>query len=433
MLLSLIKEAYLNNRIKYDQPRIRYTIMKTKFILLFALIVILQTSCYSQKRKTSTAADSKPIITGAEQTEKYVPQLKEKRVAIMANPTSIIGKTHLVDSLKSLGVNIVKVFGPEHGFRGNASAGVSVQDEVDSKSGIKIISLYGKKNKPSKEDMADVDVLIYDLQDVGVRFYTNINALSRLMEACHESGKPMIILDRPNPNAYLIDGPILDMKFKSGIGMFPIPMSHGLTVGEFAQMANGEGWLTNGVKCDLQIVPVANYNHSMSYTLPVPPSPNLNTQQAIMLYPSTCMFEGTYINHGRGTYFPFTVLGSPELKGIYSFSYTPTGIKGMAETPLFMNQECYGLDLRNYDIEKLRASGKINFQWIIELYNKHPYKEKFFDSKLSNQMGVIERLIGTEQFRTQIAEGKTEEEIRKTWEPGLSQYKEMRKKYLLYP
>ena len=404
--------------------------MKTRFALLFALLILIQTGCYPQKKN---AIPQKQIRTGAEQTDKYLPLLKGKRVAIMANPTSIIGKTHLVDSLKSLGVNIVKVFGPEHGFRGNSSAGVAIQDEIDAKSGIPIISLYGRKNKPSKEDMADVDVLIYDLQDVGVRFYTNINALSRLMESCHESGKPMIILDRPNPNAYLIDGPILDMKFRSGIGMFPLPMSHGLTVGEFAQMANGEGWLTNGVKCDLTIIPVANYDHSMPYTLPVPPSPNLNTQQAIMVYPSTCMFEGTYLNHGRGTYFPFTLLGSPELKGIYEFSYTPTGIKGMAETPLFMNQECYGLDLRQYDVEKLRASGKINIQWIIELYNKHPYKEKFFDSRLSREMNNIEIQIGNDLFRKQIIAGISEEEIRKTWEPGLSRYKEMRKKYLLYP
>ena len=404
--------------------------MKTRFALPFALLILIQTGCYPQKKN---AIAQKQIRTGAEQTDKYLPLLKGKRVAIMANPTSIIGKTHLVDSLKSLGINIVKVFGPEHGFRGKASAGVAIQDEIDAKSGIPIISLYGRKNKPSKEDMADVDVLIYDLQDVGVRFYTNINALSRLMESCHESGKPMIILDRPNPNAYLIDGPILDMKFRSGIGMFPLPMSHGLTVGEFAQMANGEGWLTNGVKCDLTIIPVANYDHSMPYTLPVPPSPNLNTQQAIMLYPSTCMFEGTYLNHGRGTYFPFTLLGSPELKGIYEFSYTPTGIKGMAETPLFMNQECYGLDLRQYDVEKLRASGKINIQWIIELYNKHPYKEKFFDSRLSREMNNIEIQIGNDLFRKQIIAGTSEEEIRKTWEPGLSRYKEMRKKYLLYP
>ncbi len=374
----------------------------------------------------------KQILTGADQTEKYLPYLKGKRVAIMANPTSIIGKKHLVDSLKTLGVTIVKVFGPEHGFRGNASAGVKVMDETDAATGIPIISLYGAKNKPTKQDLADVDLLIYDLQDVGCRFYTNINALVRLMEACAENRKEMLILDRPNPNGYLIDGPVLDMKYKSGIGMFPIPMSHGLTVGEFAQMANGEGWLANKVKCRIKIIPVANYNHDMSYTLPVSPSPNLNTQQAIMLYPSTCMFEGVYLNHGRGTYFPFTVIGSPELKGKYQFSYTPTGIKGMAETPLFMNQVCYGLDLRNYDISLLRRSKQINLKWIIELYNAHPHKEKFFDSKLSKEMGTIEKLIGSGLFRQQIIDGKSEKEIRASWEPGLRRYKQMRKKYLLY-
>ncbi len=390
--------------------------------------------CGSSRKMSSNNNEEPPAIkTGAEQTEQYLPYLQGKRVAVMANPTSIIGNTHLVDSLQKRGVNIVKVFGPEHGFRGNASAGVKVADETDAATGIPIISLYGGKNRPSKEDMADVDVLIYDLQDVGVRFYTNINALARLMETCAEYGKEMLILDRPNPNGYLVDGPILDMKFKSGIGMFPIPMSHGLTVAEFAQMANGEGWLRNKVKCSLKIIPVANYNHDMPYTLPVKPSPNLNTQQSIMLYPSTCMFEGVYVNHGRGTYFPFTVLGSPELKGKYEFSFTPTGIKGMAETPLFMDQVCYGLDLRNYDIEKLRKSKQINFQWIMELYKAHPHKEKFFDSKLSNQMGTIEKLIGTGDFRQQIIDGVPEEKIRAGWEPGLSQYKEMRKKYLLYP
>jgi uncharacterized protein YbbC (DUF1343 family) len=372
------------------------------------------------------------ITTGAEQIDKYLPLLKNKRVAIMANQTTIIGKRHLVDSLKTLDVTIMKVFGPEHGFRGNASAGTAVNDEVDSATGIPVISLYGKKNKPSREDLADVDIVIYDLQDVGCRFYTNINALSRLMEACQESGKKLLILDRPNPNGYLIDGPILDMKYKSGIGMFPIPIAHGLTVGEFAQMANGEGWLTNKVKCQLEIIKVANYRHDIEYTLPVSPSPNLNTQQAILLYPSTCLFEGTYLNHGRGTYFPFTVLGSPELKGIYDFSYTPTGIKGMAETPLHMNEVCYGLDLRNYDVSKLREKKQINLNWIIELYKSYPYKEKFFDSKLSKEMGTIERLIGVGDFRSQIVDGKNEAEIRKTWEPGLSSYKKMRTKYLLY-
>lgn len=403
--------------------------------LAFIFLALNFSFCNSLKNQSQHAVDpvNGSIKTGAEQTDKYLPYLIGKRVAIMANPTTIIGKTHLVDSLKTLGVNIVKVFGPEHGFRGNASAGAHVADETDPATGIPVISLYGKKNKPTREDLADVDVLIYDLQDVGCRFYTNINALARLMDACHENGKEMLILDRPNPNGYFVDGPVLDMKYKSGIGMFPIPIAHGLTVGEFAQMLNGEGWLPGKVKCTIKIIPVANYTHDMAYTLPVKPSPNLNTQQAIMLYPSTCLFEGIYLNHGRGTYSPFTIIGSPELKGKYEFSYTPTGIKGMAETPLFMDQVCYGLDLRNVDIEQLRKSKQINIQWIMELYKAHPYKEKFFDSKLSNQMGTIEKLVGSGLFRQQIIDGKSEKEIRDSWEPGLSDYKQMRKKYLLYP
>jgi uncharacterized protein YbbC (DUF1343 family) len=406
--------------------------MVLKFFLSLSLLLNF---CTPPKKSPpgAEASEKAPIKTGAEQTEQYVPYLKGKRVAMLANPTSVIGNTHLVDSLSRLGINIVKVFGPEHGFRGNASAGVAVKDETDAATSIPIVSLYGRKNKPTKEDLADVDIMIYDLQDVGCRFYTNINALARLMEACQENDKELLILDRPNPNGYLIDGPILDMQFKSGIGMFPIPIAHGLTVGEFAQMANGEGWLTNKVKCKLKIIKVANYNHDMPYDLPVSPSPNLNTQQAIMLYPSTCLFEGVYLNHGRGTYYPFTVIGSPELKGKYEFSYTPTGIKGMAETPLFMNEVCYGIDLRNYDIEQLRKKKQINLQWMMELYKAHPYKEKFFDSKLSKEMGVIERLTGSALFRQQIIDGKPEEEIRASWEPGLSEYQVMRKKYLLYP
>lgn len=401
------------------------------FLALF--IVTSVCNCCNHLPVTSATLQHTQIKTGAEQTEKYLPYLKGKRVAMLANLTTIIGKTHLVDSLKKLGVNIVKVFGPEHGFRGNASAGTAVADETDAGTGIPVISLYGKKNKPTKEDLADVDLVIYDLQDVGCRFYTNINALARLMEACYENGKELLILDRPNPNGYLVDGPILDMKYKSGIGMFPLPMSHGLTVGEFAQMANGEGWLTDKVKCNLRIIKVANYNHDMPYILPVSPSPNLNTQQSVMLYPSTCLFEGTYLNHGRGTYFPFTLIGSPELKGKYQFSFTPTSIKGMAETPLFMNQVCYGLDLRNYDVELLRKKKQVNLQWMMELYKASPYKEKFFDNKLSKEMNVIERLVGSGLFRQQIIDGKSEQEIRASWEPGLTEYKVMRKKYLLYP
>ncbi len=400
-----------------------------KIILSAGMMAVCFFACKPSAKMKSAPSG---IITGADQTEKYLPYLKGKRVAILANPTSIIGSSHMVDSLKKLGVNIVKVFGPEHGFRGKASAGDKVSDEIDQKSGIPVISLYGAKNKPTKEDLADVDLMIYDLQDVGVRFYTNINALARLMDACYENGKELLILDRPNPNAYFIDGPILDMKFKSGIGMFPIPISHGLTVGEFAQMVNGEGWLTNKVKCKLTIIPVANYTHSMMYTLPVKPSPNLNTQLSIMLYPSTCLFEGTYLNHGRGTYFPFTVLGAPALKGKYDFSYTPTGIKGMAETPLHMDQVCYGLDLRTINLHSLIAGKKVNIQWMMELYKAYPDKEKFFDYKQSKEMGSIDKLAGTSLFKQQIMDGTSEEEIRKSWEPGLSLYKEMRKKYLLY-
>lgn len=394
------------------------------FYILFSLVIL---------NSAPTPNAPKPIKTGAEQTDKYITYLTGKRVAVLANPTTIIGKRHLVDSLMARGINIVKVFGPEHGFRGNASAGVKVGNEKDPATGINVISLYGPKRKPSKEDLADVDVMIFDVQDVGCRFYTYINVLSHIMEACAENNKELLILDRPNPNGYLVDGPVLDMRLKSGIGMFPIPIAHGMTVAEFAQMINGEGWLPNKMVCKLKIIPVANYDHEMSYTLPVKPSPNLNTQQSIMLYPSTCLFEGTILNLGRGTYFPFTVLGSPLLKEKYSFSFTPVGIAGMSETPLHQNVMCYGLDLRNYDINQLRKTKRINIQWMIDLYQAYPVKEKFFDRTQSNQMGDIDKLAGSYDFRKQVMEGKSIKEIQDSWEPQLSQYKTMRKKYLLYP
>ncbi|AKQ47139.1 hypothetical protein TH63_18235 [Rufibacter radiotolerans] len=390
-----------------------------------------KTTSISSVNKAATSGKS--LITGADQTEKYVPYLKGKKVAMVVNQTSIIGNKLSVDSLQKLGVQIVKIFGPEHGFRGNASNGTHVGDEVDAQTGIPIISLYGKKRKPSKEDLAGVDVLIYDIQDVGVRFYTNINTLRDVMEAAAEHNVELMVLDRPNPHAYMIDGPILDMKYKSGIGQFPIPIAHGLTVGEFAQMVNGEGWMEKGLKLNkLNIIKIANYHHDLPYVLPVNPSPNLNTAQSIMLYPSTCLFEGTILNLGRGTYMPFTVLGAPALQGKYTFSFTPVGIKGMSETPLHMNEVCYGLDLRGYDVEQLRRKRQINLGWMIELYNAYPQKEKFFDSSYSRQMGVIERLAGVADFRKQIQEGWSEEKIRQTWQPGLAAYKEMRKKYLLY-
>ena len=371
------------------------------------------------------------VKTGAEQTEQYLPYLKGKRVGILGNQTSVIAKRHLVDSLQALGIKIVKVFGPEHGFRGQASNGARVADEVDSATGIPIVSLYGAKRRPSAQDLQDVDVMMFDLQDVGCRFYTNINTLADVMESCAEFKKELVILDRPNPNGF-VDGPVLDMKLKSGIGKFPIPITHGMTIGEFAKMINGEGWLPNKAQCRLKIITLKNYSHNSEYTLPVNPSPNLNTQQSVLLYPSLCLFEGTIISQGRVTYMPFTVLGSPALKGKYSFSFTPVSIPGKSETPLHQNQVCYGLDLRNYDLTSLRKSGKINIKWMMELYRAYPVKEKFFDRSQSKQMGNIDGLAGTTAFKEQIIAGKSEDEIRKSWEPGLSKYKIMRKKYTLY-
>jgi uncharacterized protein YbbC (DUF1343 family) len=406
--------------------------MRTYLSTLFTLILVVSFlfSCGNQENTKTTSG---AIKTGAEQTEKYLPLLKGKRVAIVANQTSVIGKNLVVDSLKSLGVNLVKIFGPEHGFRGTASAGAVVADSIDAKTGIPEISLYGKKSKPSKEDLADVDVVIFDIQDVGARYYTYINLLARVMESCADNQKAMIILDRPNPNGFTVDGPILDMKLKSGIGQFPIPITHGMTIGELAQLYNGEGWLENKAKCQVTIIPIANYTHELEYVLPVAPSPNLNTPQSILLYPSLCLFEGTIISQGRGTYFPFSVLGNPDLKGKYEFSFTPKSIKGMAETPLHQDKACYGLDLRKYDTSEFRKTGHINLKWLMEMYQAYPYKEKFFDFRQSKQMGNFDKLAGTSLLKEQIIAGKSEKEIRASWEPGLSEFKKLRKKYLLYP
>ena len=405
-------------------------------ILVLTFVFSVFISCGNTPKKQSNVESSSLVVseikTGAEQTEKYLPLLQGKRVAIVANQTSVIGQTSLVDSLKSLEVNIVKIFGPEHGFRGTASAGAVVSDSVDAKTGIPEISLYGKKSKPSKEDLANVDLVIFDIQDVGARFYTYINLLARVMEACAENSKELIILDRPNPTGFSVDGPILDMKLKSGIGMFPIPITHGMTIGELARMYNGEGWLENKTQCKIIVIQVENYSHNMQYKLPVSPSPNLNTQQSILLYPSLCLFEGTIISQGRGTQFPFTVLGNPDLKGKYEFSFTPVSIKGMSETPLHQNKACYGLDLRKYDNGEFLKTGQINLKWLIDMYNAYPHKEKFFDFKQSNQMGNFDKLAGTTQLKEQIISGKSEKEIRESWEPGLSDFKKLRTTYLLY-
>ncbi len=420
--------------------------MKNKISLFFLFLIVSASSACGRQIHTVNSGVPNPynvniaeidkpkgkIRTGAGQTENYLSYLKGKRIGMVVNPTSIIGNISSVDSLKSLGVNIVKVFGPEHGFRGDASNGAKVDNSVDTKTGIPIISLYGKHNKPSKEDLAGLDLLIFDIQDVGARFYTYISTLHYVMEACAENNLELMILDRPNPNGFYVDGPVLEEKFKSFTGMHPVPIVHGMTIGEYAQMINGEGWLANKVKCTIKIIKVANYTHATPYTLPVKPSPNLNTQQAILLYPSLCLFEGTVVSQGRGTYFPFTVLGNPDIRGKYKFSFTPESIKGMSETPLHQDKLCYGLDLRKYNTNKIRNSGKLNLSWLMEFYKAYPYKEKFFDYKQSRQMGNFDKLAGTETLKQQIIDGKTEEEIRQSWEPGLSQYKIMRRKYLLY-
>jgi uncharacterized protein YbbC (DUF1343 family) len=300
--------------------------MKQLIAIIFtASIGFFNSHCVSSSAHKNGITDSldvsrelgvsaRTIITGADQTSEYLDYLKGKRVGILVNQTSIIGKTPIVDSLVALGINVVLIFGPEHGFRGTASNGDKVSDSVDPKTGIPAISLYGKLKKPTKEQLDKIDLLVFDIQDVGARFYTYINTLGHVMEACAENNTEMLILDRPNPNGFLIDGPILEKHLYSGIGMYRIPISHGLTMGEFAQMINGEGWLPNNLKCKLKIIKVANYDHEMSYTLPMLPSPNLNTQQSIMLYPHICFFEGTILSQGRGTYMPFTVLGAPLLK-----------------------------------------------------------------------------------------------------------------------
>lgn len=402
---------------------------------LSLLMLLAATRCMAVPPGHNTArphaAKAQKVVTGADQLSAYLPYLRGKRVGMLVNPTSIIGTKSSVDSLQSLGIRIKTVFGPEHGFRGNASNGAVVKDDVDAKTGIPIISLYGSKRKPSKADMDSLDIMVFDLQDVGCRFYTNINTLADVMEACAENNKELIILDRPNPNGY-VDGPVLDMRFKSGIGRFPVPITHGMTIGEFARMINGEHWLPNNLQCKIRVIPVLNYTHNTYYELPVKPSPNLNTQTSVMLYPSLCLFEGTIISQGRGTYMPFTVLGAPELKGKYSFTFTPVSIKGMSEAPLHQDKACYGLDLRNYNVKALHAAGRVNLKWMIELYNAYPDKQKFFDYTQSKAMGRIEKLIGNDVFTKQLADGLSEDEIRKTWEPGLSQYKKMRLKYVLY-
>lgn len=387
-------------------------------LLVFVLVLFGMVSCKAQPTQEKPPAKS-AILTGADQINTLLPKLKNKRVALTVNHTSLIDKTHLADSLKSLGVNIVKIFGPEHGFRGNAADGELVNDSVDVKTCIPLISLYGKNKKPTAQQLADVDVVVFDIQDVGTRFYTYIGTMHYVMEACAESNKKVIILDRPNPNDF-VDGPINDKALKSFVAMHTIPIAHGLTVGELAQLLNGEGWLLNKVKCDLEIIPVKNWKHGQPYLLPVGPSPNLPNNQAIQLYPSICLFEGTNISLGRGTPFPFQVLGAPELKEL-NFTFTPVTIKGVAVKPPHENKLCYGIDLRND-----APTRRIDLSYVLKMYALYPDKEKFF-------LPYFDILAGSTTLKQQIKDGLTEEKIRASWQPDLVKYKALRVKYLLYP
>ncbi len=394
---------------------------------LFLIILIISSSF--------TIAQKVPqkIFTGADQTEKYFPLLQGKRIAVVANPTSQIAGIPLVDSLLHARIQVVKVFGPEHGFRGMASNGTTVADSRDPVTGIPVISLYGKKMMPSREDLEDVDLIIFDIQDVGARFFTYIITLQRVMQSCADFHKPLLILDRPNPNGFYVDGPVLEDSLHSGVGLQPIPIVHGMTLGEMGKMINGEGWLTNKVQCGLTIIKNKNYTHASRYILPVPPSPNLNTDKSILLYPSICLFEGTVINLGRGTQRPFTQIGAPALKEKYSFHFTPESIPGMSEHPLYQDSVCYGVDLENYDQELIRRKKQINLQWLFEMYRSYPQKEVFFDASRSKQIGNFDKLAGTSLLRKQIIAGVSEIRIRQSWEPALSHFKSLRKKYLLYP
>ncbi|HEY5748871.1 MAG TPA: DUF1343 domain-containing protein [Chryseolinea sp.] len=398
-----------------------------KKLLLLLLVVWNTTYCTSHKATpplpvaaATTPSQKKEVLTGAAQLDVLLPKLQGKRVALVVNYTATVGKTHLADTLKSRGANIVKIMSPEHGFRGNAAAGEHVQDGVDTKTGLPVVSLYGNNRKPTAEQLADVDIVIFDIQDVGIRFFTYIGTLHYLMEACAENGKKVIVLDRPNPNASYIDGPVLSMEFKSFIGMHPVPVVHGLTVGEYAQVINGEGWLEGAKKCELEVIPLKNWTHNDAYSLPLKPSPNLPNDQAVRLYPSICFFEGTPISLGRGTQTPFQVIGHPDLKSL-PYQFTPVDIPGMANDPPQEGKLCYGLDLRQVPVAK-----RLDLHYLIDMYKIFPDKEHFF-------VQHFERWSGTKALRQQIIDGLSEDKIRASWQKDLDQYKAMRKKYLLYP
>lgn len=383
-----------------------------RFILIHIVLFIIfaSNSCVAQQS----------ILPGAYQIEEYLPDLKNKNVAVVANHTSLINQTHLVDSLLARELKLVKIFTPEHGFRGKADAGELVDNEQDAKTGLPVISLYGSNKKPKPEDLKSVDIVIFDLQDVGVRFYTYISSLFYVMEACAENNIPLIVLDRPNPNADYIAGPVIDDELKSFVGIIPIPIVYGLTIGELSRMINGEGWLKNGIKCNLKVIQIKNWNHQSKYELPVKPSPNLPNYQSVRLYPSLCIFEGSNMSIGRGTEFPFQVIGYPD-QNLGDFAFTPRAIKGMSMNPKHKNKTCYGLDLRN------EPAPIFTLKWFFEFYEKSADKKAFLE-----RPEWIEMLIGDTEFIEKVEQGWTETEILNSWKEELTKFAEKRKIYLLY-
>ena len=361
------------------------------------------------------SANAQNLRLGAERLDAYLPLIKNKKVGVVGNQTSLIGNTHLVDSLLNLRIDVVKVFSPEHGFRGKADAGAKVESGTDSKTGLPIISLYGKNKKPYAEQLEGIDVILFDIQDVGARFYTYISTLYFIMETAAENNISVIVLDRPNPNGHYVDGPIREKGFESFVGMHSIPIVHGMTIGEYAKMVNGEHWIKSN--CDLTIIEMKNHTHNMSYNLLIKPSPNLPNARAINLYPSLCLFEGTTVSIGRGTVYPFQHFGAPYLESDYSF--TPKSGAG-SKYPKHENKECFGTDLR-----KEKSLTSINLNWIIGAYKQCPEKEEFFNI-------FFDKLAGTDKLRKQIIAEKTQKEIKESWQEGLEKFKKIREKYLIY-
>ena len=392
--------------------------MLAKKVLVIIVLVTLVLSCVGSDHSGNV---KQSVLSGDQQTEIYFPKLKNKKVGILVNQTSVINQTHLLDTLLRADINVVSIFVPEHGFRGTEDAGSIIDDSVDAKTGIPIISLHGQNRKPQSKDLQGLDVIVFDLQDVGVRFYTYISTLHLLMEACGENNVSVMVLDRPNPNGDYIDGPVLDTKFSSFVGMDPIPVVYGMTIGEMAMMINGEGWLKDSVKCDLEVIKINGYNRHKHYTLDIKPSPNLPNDIAVRLYPSLCFFEATEMSIGRGTEFPFQVIGYPDSK-FGNFEFTPVSIKGMSMNPKHKNELCYGIDLRDSAIDI-----KFTLSYLINFYNGWDEEKPFFESPV-----WLNLLAGTDQLLNQIKSGMTEEMIRKSWEPELLKFKGLRMRYLLY-